>query len=248
MKTISLLVLSVLIMSLQGCTSTPNKTSPAEKRAKSADYHAQLGIGYLRKNRLDLAKMNLEKALARNTRSVDANHYYALLQEKLGDMGKATHHYRRAIQYGKNDSALLNNYGSHLCKTGQYNQAVNAFMNAVKDPLYRTPEFAYTNAGVCIQKQGDTQRAEGYFREALNRNPQFPLALYHMANAHHQNGDNPKAQAFLYRYNERARQTPETLLLCYKIHTALGEAQKALQCSNQLQANYSGSEEARQLN
>lgn len=248
MKTISLLVMSLLFLSLQGCSSSPSKTSPAEKRAQSADYHAQLGIGYLRKNRLDLAKMNLEKALARNARSVDANHYYALLQEKLGDTNKANHHYRRAIQHSKNDSALQNNYGSHLCKTGQYDQAVNAFLTAVKDPLYQTPEFAYTNAGVCIQKQGDHQRAEGYFRKALSHNPQFPLALYHMANAHYQRGDNPKAQAFLYRYNERARQTPETLLLCYKIHAALGEANKALKCSNQLQANYSTSEEARQLN
>ncbi|HPY41506.1 MAG TPA: type IV pilus biogenesis/stability protein PilW [Thiolinea sp.] len=239
---------SLAILLLAAAVSACTNTSSGSSKKETAEYYAQLGAGYLQKNRLELAQQNLEKALAINRNSKDGLHYYALLQERLGNMQKADGLFKRAMQLDGKNPELLNNYGSHLCKQGQYKQAVAAFKAAFKDPLYETPEYAYTNAGICLQKAQIPQQAEEYYRKALEHNPNFPLALYQMAELEYARGENAKAQAFLYRYNDRAQSTAETLFLCYKINRALNDSTASEQCATNLMAQFPNSAEAKQIN
>ncbi|PID99903.1 MAG: type IV pilus biogenesis/stability protein PilW [Thiothrix nivea] len=224
-----------------GCTST---SAAKGDRKKAAEYQAQLGAGYLQRNRLDLAQEYLNKALKSNRNSVPAQHYYALLQERLGNNKLAGTYFRRALQQDSKNPELLNNYGSFLCKTGNIQQAEKLFMQAAQDPMYKTPEFAYSNAGICLKNKGDMTRADSYLRKALAINPGLPSALFHMAELSHTRRENAKAQAFLYRYNEQNPETPETLLLCYKINSALQENRQAEQCANGLLSKFPNSTEA----
>lgn len=235
----------LLAAALSACT---NSGSSVASKKETAEYYAQLGAGYLQKNRLELAQENLAKALKINRNSKDGLHYSALLEERLGNMQKADGLFKRAMQLDGKNPELLNNYGSHLCKQGQYKSAVAAFTAALKDPLYQTPEYAYTNAGICLHTAKIPQQAEGYYRKALEHNPNFPLALYQMAELEYARGENAKAQAFLYRYNERAQNTAETLLLCYKINRALSDSTAAEQCASNLMAQFPNSAEAKQIN
>jgi type IV pilus assembly protein PilF len=242
MKTITYgFLLMLAINMLAGCSSTSSSSG------KANSYYTQLGIGYLQKGRLDLASMNLEKALEQDSGSADAHHYYALLQERLGDDSKAAKHFRKALSLNPKDSGLLNNYGSHLCRTGNYADAESAFLAAVRDPLYKTPEFAYTNAGICVRKAGNSALAESYFRQALEKNHRFSEALYQMGKLNYEKGDYSKAEAFLYRYNESAPATPESLLLCYQVQTRLNDAAKAEACAVQLRAKFPDSMAASQI-
>ncbi|MEB4589575.1 type IV pilus biogenesis/stability protein PilW [Candidatus Thiothrix sp. Deng01] len=243
MKTIKYgIFLMLFIGILVGCSSTGSS-----KSAKAADYYSQLGVGYLQKGRLDLATLNLEKALKENSRSADAHHYYALLQERLGNDDMANKHFREALSITPKDSDLLNNYGSHLCRTGKYAAAEEAFIAAVHDPLYKTPEFAYTNAGICVRKTGNVARAEEYFRLALEKNNRFSEALYQMAKLNREKGEYAKAEAFLYRYNENAAPTPESLLLCYQVQTSLQEMDKAESCAVALRGKFPDSAAASEV-
>jgi type IV pilus assembly protein PilF len=239
--------LLLAISLLSGCSETPAKSS-SSKEAKASSYYTQLGVGYLQRGRLDLASLNLEKALADDPGSADVNHYYALLQENLGNDAKASEHFQTALRKDGKNPELLNNYGSFLCKTGNIQGAEQAFMTAVNDPLYRTPEFAYTNAGICVLKRGDTQAAENDFRQALQKNPAYGDALYQMAKLSHEKGDDPKAQAFLYRYNESAPDTADSLLLCYQVQSALNEREKAEACAVNLRGRFPDSAAASQIN
>ena len=231
-------ILSPLLLSLSACSGTPSKASP--KDSKAAEYNARLGAEYTRKGRLNLANEKLQKALEQNPQSADANHYFALLQQKLGATGKADQYFRKAIKLKPKDPHLLNNYGSHLCKNGYYDEASKQFMAALNDPLYTTPEFAYTNAGICIKKSGNTAQAEQYFRKSLELKPSFGTALYQMAKLEYEQGDYARAQAFLQRYHDKNREDANTLSLCVKIHTGLGDADTAARCSNRLAGGYSG--------
>lgn len=245
MKTIKYgLTLILLGSMLVGCAGTPSSS----ESSKAAEFYSQLGVGYLQKGRLDLATMNLEKAVKTDPGSADAHHYYALLQEKLGQDDKALEHFHKAMRLDGKNPDLLNNYGSHLCRTGKYSEAEQAFLAAINNPLYTTPEFAYTNAGICVRKQGDTDKAESYFRQALQINPRFSEALYQMARMNYEKQDDTKAQAFLYRYNEVAPATPDTLLLCYQIENRLNEAAKAEACAIDLQRKFPDSTAASQIN
>lgn len=244
MKTIRFALLLMFLVSITaGCSSNPSSSSD-----KATNYYTQLGIGYLQKGRLDLAALNLEKALAKDSSSADTHHYYALLQERLENNEKAGKHFRKAISITPKDSALLNNYGSYLCRMGKYSAAEDAFLAAVRDPLYKTPEFAYTNAGICTRKTGDSARAEDYFQQALAKNNRFSEALYQMAKLNQEKGDYAKAEAFLYRYNESAAPSPESLLLCYQVQTSLKEMDKAEACATALRAKFPESAAASQVN
>lgn len=232
--------LSVFIcISLLGCSNTGSTSSSSK-----GSHYTKLGIGYLQKGRLDLATLNLEKALKRSPRSADTHHYYALLQQQLGNSQKATKHFRKAIRINPKDPDLLNNYGSWQCKNGQYTEAEKAFLSAASDPLYRTPEFAYTNAGICVGKDQRPQQAEDYLRQALKKNNRFPEALYQMAKLNYEKGNDAKAEAFLYRYNEVAPARPDTLLLCYQVQTRLDEGVKAEACATKLRAAFPDSQAA----
>lgn len=245
MKTINYIFFIMFFTSIAGgCSNTSSTSSEADK---AGSYYTQLGVGYLQKGRLDLASLNLEKALEQDPGSAPTQHYYALLQERLGDDEKAGKHFRKALSITPKDPDLLNNYGSHLCRTGKYADAENAFLSAVRDPLYKTPEFAYTNAGICVDKAGNTDQAEAYFRQALAKNHRFSEALYQMAKLNHEKGDHAKAEAFLYRYNESAPATPDSLLLCHQIQTRLNEAGKAQACAAELREKFPESKAASQI-
>lgn len=233
-----------MVSILNGCSNT----SSLPDGDKAGSYYTQLGVGYLQKGRLDLANLNLEKAIAQDPGSAPANHYYALLQERLGNDEKAAKHFRKALDVTPKDSGLLNNYGSYLCRTGKYAEAEQAFLKSVSDPLYKTPEFAYTNAGICIKKAGNITQAESYFRQALEKNSRFSEALYQMARLHQEKGEPAKAEAFLYRYNDSAPATPDSLLLCYQIQTRLNEADKADACAAELRGKFPDSKAASQIN
>lgn len=243
---ISLLLSLTLSTSLISCAS--GTTPIRSKNSKAAEYNASLGAEYLRKDRLRLANEKLSKALQQNPNSENANHYYALLQEKLNNNATALKHFKRAIRVSKRNPDLHNNYGSFLCNMGQYRQAISEFALAVKDPLYKTPEFAYTNAGVCIEKSNSKENPEAYFRRALEIKPQFASALFQMAKLNWKQANASKAQAFLFRYNEVAQPTPESLLLCKKINERLGESALAENCVSQLLSHFPSSKEANEVN
>lgn len=233
-----LTLLLFLITTVSACSS--NASKPTQKESKAAEYNARLGAEYTRKGRLNLANEKLQKALEQNPHSSGAHHYYALLQQKLGENQKADKHFKAAIRISPKDPQLLNNYGSHLCKLGHFDDASKQFMAALNDPLYTTPEFAYTNAGICIKKSGDTTQAERYFRKSLELKPSFGSALFQMAKLKYEQGDNARALAFLQRYHEKNREDTGTLSLCAKINTSLGDTEAATQCSNKLAGSFSG--------
>jgi len=222
----------ILLLSMTACSS--NKSKPEPNKSKASSYNARLGAEYTRKGRLNLANEKLLKALEQDPGSADANHYYALLQQKLGLNQTADSYFRKALSITPKNPDLLNNYGSYLCQNGQYKSAAQHFMAAINDPLYTTPEFAYTNAGICIKKSGDNTTAEQYFRKALALKPKFSSALYQMAKVKFEQGDYNRAQAFLQRYHERNPEVSESLTLCVQINRRLGDLNAAGQCRSKL--------------
>ena len=169
---------------------------------KAADYNSELGIRYLQQGRLKLADEKLRKSLAQNPNSAQSNHYFALLQERLRLTKQADTHFKKAIKVTPRDPELRNNYGSFLCKTGQAQASVTQFLSAISNPLYSTPERAYTNAGICLREAGSANdaQAEKYFLLALERRISFPSALLELSKLYGDQGNRAKSQEFMTRY------------------------------------------------
>ncbi len=226
-KIIKIAIITLSISLLSACSSQSKKVD----MQSAASYNAQLGAKYLQAGRLELANEKLEKALKQNPNSSEVNHFYAILKQRIGDNKAATKYFKKAIRINKKDPSLLNNYGSHLCQIGHITEAIEYFDLATQNPFYTTPEFAYTNAGICLRKKNDDAQAESYFRKALDKNANFGSALFQMAKLNYHQGKYAKAQAFLLRYDEKNIATKETLILCSNINTHLGDLKKADACT-----------------
>lgn len=237
---------------LSACSSTGRSsdtlTPTADRPDTLAETDVKLGIGYLQQGKPDLALGKLQRALELDPNLASGHNAIAILYEQLGKLDLADEHYRRAVELKPQDSAAHNNYGTFLCsKRNQLDQAEQQFLEALKNPLYDTPEFAYENAGLCTKRKPDAAKAEQYFRKALELNPRLPGSLYQMALINFEAQRYLPARAYFQRYTEVARPTPQSLWLGIRIERELGDKNAVSSYSLYLKSNFPDSDEARLL-
>lgn len=237
------IALAMALLALGACVSSGGGL-PEGHPHEAAQLNAQMGLQYMEQGSDELAMEKLERALKLDPNSADANHYMALLDVKLGKNKEAEEHYRRALSGRPNDPNMLNNYGLFLCRQKRLDEAQDKFLAAAKQPFYRTPEVAYTNAGVCAMEVPDFQKAEEYFRAALRQNPTMPDALYEMADLSFRQQQYLPARAFVQRYIDAAPVGPQILLLAARVEHQLGDQASAMKYANQLRSKFPTSPEA----
>jgi len=240
-------LLLVAIGVLGGCVAQAERDADASKRAKRVEIHTQLGATYLARNQLDVAQQELERALELDADYSQANHIMGLLQIRLRNDDKAERYFRRAVSEQSGNSDARNSYGVFLCERGRFDAADEQFREAIKNPLYRTPEQANLNAGICRLKKADKQAAVAYFRAALKLDPRLAPALVHIARLSLESGEMLSARGFMQRYFEVASDTPETLLLAFRIERALGAKDAQASYAVRLRGKFPESAEAKQL-
>lgn len=237
-----------IIVNLSACSTTPSENSTLVDRPDTlAETYVKLGIGYLQQGQRDLALGKLQRALELDPRLPSAHNAIAIVYEQLKEFRLAEKHYHSAVDLGPEDSAAHNNYGTFLCKHNDLAQAEKQFLLALHNPLYATPELAYENAGLCALRVPDPAKAEMYFRSALQLNPQLPTTLYQMALLNFNAQNYLSARAYLQRYAEIAKHTPQSLWLGVRVERALGDRNALSSYSSALRSNYPNSEEARLL-
>lgn len=230
---------------LAGCaTMQPNAQSDAYKAAR---INTQLGTAYMRQGQLEHALGRLTRAVQQDPSYAEAHSVLAVLHHRLGQYDDAARHYRRSVALAPEDSAMLNNYGQFLCERGDIAAAERHLKRAAANPLYQSPEVPLSNAGVCLLRAGRSPEAESYFLEALRSNPNFPRALFSMAELRHQAGQSLSARGFYQRYLANAPQTAESLWLGIQIERALGDRDAVGSYSLQLKGRFPDSEETRRL-
>lgn len=142
---------------------TANSTDPRNR----ARIHTELGAAYFQAGSNAVALEELRVAIDADSSYYQAYSVRGLVHAALKEYGKAEDDFRRALNIAPNDPEVNNNYGWYLCETGKERQSIAYFLNALKSPLYETPDRAYTNAGTCALKAGDLQGAQDYLLKAI---------------------------------------------------------------------------------
>ncbi len=212
-----------------------------------AEIHTQLGMGYLREGKKELAWRRLQRALQADPNYSPAHNALALLSERMKRPEKAEYHFQRAISSDPRDSAAMNNYGGFLCRQKKWAEAEGYFQRAAANPLYENPEFAQTNAGLCLLGAGKVDQAETYLRTALKTNPRLSVALIAMASISLKKTRYLSARAYLQRYLEQAKHSPRSLWIGIQVERELGDKNALASYSMLLKGNFRDSQETRLL-
>ena len=232
-----------------GCVGSGGAADVKEStRAETAAaYNLQLGVAYLQQDKLALAREKLDRAVKQNPRDPKVHNARALLAEKLNDLDDADKYYRTAVRLAADDPDISNNYAVFLCRTGRVDEGVKRFVGVAKNKLYRSPEGAYTNAGVCLRGAQRFEEASEYFARALAVRPNHAEAAYQLADLDMQRGMLVEARSGVDRFLTAFRPTPDLLLLAVKIARAQNDPGAEERFARRLRVEFPDSDQMRQL-
>jgi type IV pilus assembly protein PilF len=229
---------------LAACASHKQKT---DKAHEAAIYNVQLGLAYMSQGDLERAKEKLDRALSQDADSADVHSARAQLFARLGEKDKADSEYRAALRLAPQDPRMVNNYAVYLCQNGRSDDGVKRFLEAARNPMYPTPEAAYTNAGVCLRSAKRDEEARVNFARALQLKPNFAEAQFQLANLQFDHGELVPARTGIDGFIGTYNATPDLLLLAVRVARAQGDRVAAQRYARKLQLDFPGTDQARAL-
>jgi type IV pilus assembly protein PilF len=199
-------------ITLSGCVSqtTSVETKVADIAGKSdalyrAQIHTERASEYFRMGRLPVALDAAKQAVAAMPSHAPAYNMLGIIQMELGQESEGRTAYEKALSLAPNDSETLNNYGWYVCRKSP-RESMQYFDQALKNPVYATPERALYNRGVCARRAGDATIAEASLRETLRRQPEFSPAMVELGDMYMTRGETKEAEAMLVRHNALVQQ------------------------------------------
>ncbi len=205
---------------LVSCASPQKNTElqlDKDRMAKTAKINSQLGIAYLEQNNIQRAKQKLLLAISQDPTIPEPWYSMGYFLEATGDKKEAKTYYLKAIALAPNRGDAHNNYGTFLCRSGDYSASIDHFMLATKDSDYLDVSSAYENAGLCAMKIPDHKLATHYFEQALMQDPTRQTSLYKLAEIDYETGNYSNAKKKLNEFLMVAPPTTQTLALAIKL-------------------------------
>ena len=217
-----------------------------------ARIHTELAAGYYSVAGNDPGRMGIALEEVTEALKIDPNYGPAynvqgLVYAALKRDEQAEASFKRALSISPLDSDANHNYGQFLCERKREQEGIAHFMAAMRNPLYRTPDKSYVNAGICARRQGNAAEAEGYFQQALLMRPRQPQALFNLSELNYEQSDFKSAKKHMDLLVRIAQPNPEALWLAVRIERKLGDAASAASYAQQLRKNFPNSKEAQAL-
>jgi type IV pilus assembly protein PilF len=221
-------------------------TSP-DPLKEAAQINARLAMEYMKRDQLSVARDKVERALALNPHDLTVQLAAGVVYERLLDTKRAEKHFRLALRADADSPEAQNALGAFLCRHGEFAKGEAMFLKAAGNPLYRTPEVAYTNAGVCARSAAAPEKAEEYLRQALTVGTVYPETFLQLAGVLHDRGNHLQARAFIERFLAVEPATPDVLLLGHQIEMALNDRAAAAGFGERLRKEFPDSVQLRVL-
>lgn len=208
-----------------------------------ADVYVSLGVEYMNRGMNEVALEKLKKAIVVDPFSSNAHNVIAVLYDRLREKPLAGEHYKRAVGLSPKNSSAQNNYARYLCSIKEFDLADQHFNKALKNPLYRSAIVALTNAGTCAWKAGNLDKAETYYRTALQRDKRAAITLLQMAKLKFEMKNYLSVRAYLQRFKVVNKHTPASLWLGIRAEDKLGDKSSVASYILQLKRLYPDSHE-----
>lgn len=178
----------LMTLLITGCQTVPadellgsgGYQTPAQSKGKRqidkqevARVRTSLAAQYIRKNELDAAQQQLEKAFAADSRYAPAYDMMGVLLQQEGssiNLAKADQYFKKAIALDKDFEQARNNYGVYLSQMKRYSEAAVQFEIAGAALGYDGRIGALENLGRTYLQLNDHPAAAKAFLRALEGN------------------------------------------------------------------------------
>ncbi|MFO0753903.1 MAG: tetratricopeptide repeat protein [Thermodesulfovibrionales bacterium] len=164
---------------------------------REAEYFYKMGISYLNEGNIQLAYVQLQKALQIDPDSREVLNSLGLVYLQLEDFDSAERLFRKAVTRDRLFSDAYNNLGVTYMRKMQWSKAVEALRGALANPLYQTPEKAYYNLGTSFYRLGQYAQASDALKDSIKRSSASPLAYYRLALVYNRMGRYGDASAVM---------------------------------------------------
>lgn len=256
------------VLVLSGCQNTPTNdllgNSPYQTSTRASNdrnldqqeiarVRTSLAAQYIRKNELDTAQQQLEKAFAADSRYAPAYDMMGVLLQQEGsriNLAKADQYFKKAIALDRDFVQAHNNYGVYLSQTKRYREAAEQFEIAGASLGYEGRIGALENLGRTYLQLGDNSAASKAFLRALDGNRNSIIAHIELVDLLLEQQRVPQAQRL---YDETLilvqgqGVSPRLLLQGIKLAAAQNNITTRQQLAQQLLSAYPLSDEAKQL-
>ncbi|EGQ7947885.1 MULTISPECIES: type IV pilus biogenesis/stability protein PilW [Vibrio] len=225
MKTVTLSALMLMTQfALVGCVTVKENGAPIVKAdpVAMAESRIALGLGYLEGGNMIRAHDNLQQALSHAPQYYRAQLSMAHYYETVGEDAKAEDMYKRSLRQHTKNGNVLNNYGTFLCKRGDFQQADQMFNRAIEQPYYYLIPASYENAAFCALKSQDKDKAKYYFTRAIDHDPHRPKSILQLAKLEIESGNFTDARIRLMRFNQMYGVKKTSLQLMIELERAAG--------------------------
>jgi len=251
-RRVSLSVLALCLSTLMSACVTTNEDGATTEEVvtpahEKAEIYANLATGYMKKEQYEIAKRELERALTIAPNHSKSNYIMGLLLIDIEEYAEVERFMARAVQSDPQNSAAAHDLGTFLCQTGKELRSVVYFDKAVKNPFFSRPELSLMRAGECLNKVGESVRAETYLKKSLGLNPRLEPALLNLAKIKYDDESYLSARAYIERYFAITKPQPAPLLLGYQIELKLNANDVADDYRTQILEQFPSSKEAKGL-
>jgi Tfp pilus assembly protein PilF len=194
----------------------PTCATAPKKDPDQSQIRYQLGVGYYRDRRVEAAIEELEKALKADPDNADAYNMLGIIalqqgyeyltqvetaaclrgrdavvvrEDALRKFREAEDQIRKAVSLRPEFSDAWNNLSVAALHLHEWDEAISAAQNALKDATYPTPEVARANLGWAHYQKKEMLPAWKELHEAVARSPGFCVGRYRLAKVHLERGE-----------------------------------------------------------
>ena len=212
-----------------------------------ARLHTELASLYYSRGNMNVALEELRIAVAADSSYATAYGLFGLVYMELKENALAEQNFDRALRLAPNEPDLNHNYGLYLCQTSREKDSIKYFLQAIRNPLYRTAWRSYAAAGTCSLRVKNTQDADEFFQRALKMEPDEPASLLQLGQIRYQQGRIDDARTLVLRHNKVATPSAESLWLALRIERKTGHRGAEQSYATQLRRRFPESDEFRKL-
>jgi len=184
-KTIKLVLISMLLTACAIGASDPNEISKTEKAKK----FTEVGVEYFKSGDNVSALSWLQKAIAYDSNYGHAYSVLGTVFQTDKENVLAEEYYKKSVQIDPDSAMFHNNYGAFLFQQKRYQEACRELEKATKDPFYNLRADALNNLGRCYEALNEEGKAGDAFQKSVNLGSRSPAALLNLTKSMMAKGD-----------------------------------------------------------